>query len=326
MGHSAGVRIRISGASHSRLRCNLTFAFIRLHLTTSGIKDLEHVLVKFRQDDDFVLTSKKMRVSRILRRALDFQIPPQTLRAALAASPNSAGSFWKHSMYKSSTGKSVTMHYCRRRVDAENVAQHFMNDPVVGFDMEWEKGSRLDASNVKRSVSLVQLANENRIGLFHIALFDENTAETLMPPTLRQILESSNIVKAGVNIGGDFTRLRKCLDIDGRGIFELSHLYTVVKHSDNQRHLINRKSIQLATQVQDILHLPLKKDAIRISAWSKRLDMEQCDYAATDAYAGFRLYHALEDARKKMDPMPQRPALYELAQPLILGDGTEATK
>ena len=257
---------------------------------------------------------------------LDFQIPPQTLRAALGASPNSAGAFWKHTMYRSSTGKSIRMHYCRRRVDAEKIAQHFLHDPIIGFDMEWEVGAKPEAGNIKRSVSLVQIANEDRIALFHIALFEEDSADALMPQCLRQILESSNIVKTGVNIANDFTRLRKCFDIEGRGIFELSHLYNLVKHSDSQRHLVTKKTTRLATQVQDILHLPLKKDAVRVSAWSKKLDMEQCEYAATDAYAGFRLYHALEAARKRMEPMPPRPALHELKKPLILGDGTEATK
>lgn len=218
------------------------------------------------------------------------------------------------------------MHYCRRRMDAEKIAQHFLNDPVVGFDLEWEAGAKIEDGNVKKNVSLIQVANEDRIGLFHIALFDETSPDALMPQSLRHILETSDIVKAGVNIANDFTRLRKCFGIEGRGIFELSHLYAVVKHSDSQRHLISRKITRLDTQVQDILHLPLKKDAVRVSAWSKKLDMEQCEYAATDAYAGFRLYHALEAARNKMEPMPPRPAFHELKKPLILGDGTEATK
>ena len=257
------------------------------------------------------------------KNVLDFQIPLQTLRAALTASPNSAGAFWKHTMYKSSTGKPIRLHYCRRYSDAEKVMSHFLHDPVIGFDMEWESTVPIQGNNIKKNISLIQIANEDRIALFHIALFEGNNADELMPQSLRHILESPNVLKTGVNIANDFTRLRKCLKIDGQGIFELSHLYKVVKYSDGHRHLINKNVLSLATQVQNILHLPLKKDAVRMSAWSKKLDMEQCEYAATDAYAGFRLYHALEATRKTMVPMPPRPALHELGKPLVLGDGTE---
>ena len=224
-------------------------------------------------------------------------------------------------MYKSSTGKSIKMHYCRRMADAEKYLPYFLHEPVIGFDMEWE----IAGNNIKRNASLFQIASEDRIALFHIALFEGDNADELMPPSLRHILETPNILKTGVNIAGDFSRLRTYFNIEGRGIFELSHLYKVVKYSDGNRRLINKIPLKLAAQVEDVLHLPLKKDNVRVSAWSKKLDMEQCEYAATDAYAGFRLYHALEAARKTMKPMPPRPALYELQKPLVLGDGTEVS-
>jgi len=49
--------------------------------------------------------------------------------------------------------------------------------------------------------------------------------------------------------------------------------------------------------------------------------MEQVVYAASDAYAGFRLFRELEKARTMMIPTPPRPALWELDQPIILGNG-----
>ena len=180
--------------------------------------------------------------------------------------------------------------------------------------------------SIKENVSLIQIACDGRIALFQIALFAGNKIEDLLPPTLKQILESSDIIKAGVNIAGDFTRLRKCLGIEGQGIFELSHLYKLVKYSEKEPTKVNKSCTKLADQVQDVLFLPMEKGTVRTSAWSRRLSMEQVDYAATDAYAGFRLFQELEVARKAMDPMPPRPALWELGQPIVLGNGEVAGK
>lgn len=52
--------------------------------------------------------------------------------------------------------------------------------------------------------------------------------------------------------------------------------------------------------------------------------MEQVEYAATDAYAGFRLFRELDRARSIMVPTPPRPALWEADQPIILGNGERA--
>jgi hypothetical protein len=86
---------------------------------------------------------------------------------------------------------------------------------------------------------------------------------------------------------------------------------------------VNKGLFKLSEQVQDILFLPLHKGNVRTSAWSRRLSMEQVEYAASDAYAGFRLFQELEKRRVAMDPMPPRPALWELDLPIILGNGEQ---
>jgi hypothetical protein len=143
-----------------------------------------------------------------------------------------------------------------------------------------------------------------------------------MPPSLRQILESRKIAKTGVNVSGDAGRIEKCFGFQVRGLFELSHLYNVVTWSEKSPQRVNKKLLNLADQVQNVLLLPLKKDKVRTSQWSKRLRFEQTEYAASDAYAGFRIYHALEARRKRMNPTPPRPAFWEEKKPLVLGDGT----
>lgn len=258
--------------------------------------------------------------------ALQYHIPSQDLRDALLASKTSQAAFWKYSLYKSPTGQKPLNHYCTKFEQAEQVARLFLGEKVIGFDIEWEMNASITRGSIKENVSLIQIACDGRIALFQIALFAGNKIEDLMPPTLKQILESPDIIKAGVNIAGDFTRLRKCLGIEGQGIFELSHLYKLVKYSEKEPSKVNKSSLKLADQVQDVLFLPMGKGTVRTSAWSRRLSMEQVDYAATDAYAGFRLFQELEWARKAMNPMPPRPALWELGQPIILGNGEPAGK
>jgi hypothetical protein len=250
-----------------------------------------------------------------------YQIPPQDLRNALMASKTSQAAFWKYTLYKSPSGEKPRLHYCTKFEQAEQVAKLFSGEQIIGFDIEWEMGSTVAKSSIKNNVSLIQIACDDRIALFQVALFVGDTKEELMPPSLKAILESPGTLKTGVNIAGDFTRLRKCLGVEGQGLFELSHLYKLVKFSENQPAKVNKMPFRLAEQVQDVLFLPLHKGNVRTSAWSKRLDMEQVEYAASDAYAGFRLFRELEKARMVMKPMPPRPALYELDQPIILGNG-----
>ncbi|KAI5251733.1 ribonuclease H-like protein [Aureobasidium subglaciale] len=253
-----------------------------------------------------------------------YHIPPQDLRNALMASKTSQAAFWRYSLYKSPSGEKPLVHYCTKFEQAEQVAKYFAGQQIIGFDIEWEMGSSVAKGSIKDNVSLIQIACDDRIALFQVALFAGESKEDLMPPSLKIILESPDIFKAGVNIAGDFTRLRKCLGVEGQGIFELSHLYKLVKFSEKEPAKVNKSPLKLADQVQDVLFLPLSKGNVRTSAWSRRLSMEQVEYAATDAYAGFRLFQELDKARSSMTPTPPRPALWEANQPIVLGNGERA--
>jgi hypothetical protein len=245
---------------------------------------------------------------------LDFQIPEDTLRTAMLASENTRASFWSPKMYRGAEGQSLITHYCRTKEIAERVAQHFLKEKVVGFDIEWRPFSSI--YSIKQNVSLIQLACEDRVALFHIALFPGNTPEDLMPATLMTILESPDIYKAGVAVKGDFSRLQKYLNIIPQGVFELSRLHNVVEYheTDAKKQQSNRLT-GLAAQVLQHLQLPLYKGAqleddpadtanVRRSDWSKPLSLQQIHYAAADAYAGFRLYHIIEWKRKQLRPTP----------------------
>jgi hypothetical protein len=253
---------------------------------------------------------------------LPYRIPTEAFRKAAISSRSTDAAFWSHELYKGPEGGSPMVLYCTNFAMSETKAKLFLDEPILGFDIEWESGAK--ATNpAKSNVSLIQLAAGDKIGLFHIAMFSGDTTKQLMPPTLKTILESPNITKAGVNIGGDAKRLLTHLEVEMKGLFELSHLYQVVKRNPGA---INFKPVSMATQVEKVLLLPIKKDDVRTSAWSQKLAKEQSTYAAADAYAGFMLYHTLNNERKSMKPKPPLPAFWETGGPLVLGNGDKVHK
>jgi len=137
-------------------------------------------------------------------------------------------------------------------------------------------------------------------------------------------MEDPGITKVGVAIKADCTRLRKNLSINSQGLFELSHLYKLVKFSESKdTHLINKMLVSLANQVQEHLHLPLFKGEVRGSDWSQKLNLEQIMYAASDPYAAVQLYYTLDAKRKRLEPTPPLPWHAELNRPIRVAEGIE---
>jgi hypothetical protein len=245
---------------------------------------------------------------------LAYQIPEAVLRAAMSASPNSAGSFFDQALYRGPQNEKISVHYCETMEIGERVAKYFLREKVLGFDIEWVPWS--NSSSIKDNVSLVQLACENRIALLHLARFKGSTAQELLPPTVRTIIESPDICKVGVAIKGDFSRVEKYLGVKAMGVFELSRLHNLVEHSEtNPKQAGSKKLFSLAKQVNQHLQLPLSKGPVRESDWSQRLTVEQIKYAATDAYAGLRIFDVLQAKRKMLIPVPPIPALCDFDRP-----------
>lgn len=259
---------------------------------------------------------------------IPFKMSEEMFRGAKNAVPGSPESFWSHALYRGpevdGVEPRVKIHYCRSKSTTQRVLErYFMDKNILGFDIEW-KMDTYKFGGIKRNVSLIQLASEDRIGLFHISLYAGDTADCLVAPALKTIMEDSSISKVGVAIKADCTRLRKFLNIDARGIFELSHLYKLVKFSSSKDYqLINKRLVSLATQVQEYLHLPLFKGEVRGSDWSQALGMDQIVYAASDAYAGVQLFDTLEVKRNALNPTPPRPYHAEENKPIRLAEGVE---
>ncbi|KAL4893354.1 ribonuclease H-like domain-containing protein [Aspergillus ambiguus] len=232
-------------------------------------------------------------------------------------SSTSPANFWSHQMYKRPDGGDITVHYCKSLKSAEDVAKHFLQDEVLGFDLEWKAQASAFAS-IQNNVSLVQVANRERIALFHIAMFRPATGiDDLVPPSLREILESPRITKVGVSIKADSTRVRKYLGINARAIFELSHLHKLVKYCYSDPRLINKRLVNLSDQVEEHFGLPLAKESdVRCGDWTHALTYRQVQYAASDPYACVCLFYAMDAKRKALDPIPPLPAHAELDIPI----------
>ncbi|ROV92663.1 hypothetical protein VSDG_06611 [Cytospora chrysosperma] len=263
---------------------------------------------------------------------LEYKMAEDAFYAANAAAEGTPESFWSYTLYRGPDGEKdgentetkVKVHYCKSAHTAERVLQYFMEEKVIGFDLEWSPDGYRYASP-RRNVSLVQIASQSRIALLHLAMYPSK--DELATPNLRKIMENPEITKVGVWIKGDCSRLKKYLGIESRGIFELSHLFRQVRYSANGRlDLINKKLVSLADQVKEILRLPLfKGHGVRASDWSQALSMDQIVYSASDAYAGVHLFATLNHQREQLNPTPPLPFHAELGRPIPLAAGTKGS-
>lgn len=206
---------------------------------------------------------------------LGFHIPQVQLHKIEKAHQNDQ-IYWQYDLYQGPNGERVQIHYCKSKEESEDIAKLFLNKEVIGFDIEWQPAAKA-VHGIRENVSLVQIASEDRIALFHISRYAQGESlEDLVAPSLKTIMESSNITKVGVAIKGDCTRLRKFMGIESRAIFELSHMYKLVKYASDNPKMINKKVVSLAQQVEDHLQLPLYKGSVvRKSDWRGDLRNEQ---------------------------------------------------
>ncbi|KAI4088739.1 MAG: hypothetical protein LQ344_005895 [Seirophora lacunosa] len=253
---------------------------------------------------------------------IGYCIPEVRMRECLQAPRTARSAYWQYTLYEGPKAEKVKVHYCKSLETSERIAKRFLNERVIGFDIEW-KPQATAKEGIRKNVAVIQLASEDRIAIFHLARFSKgDSIDQLVAPSLRRIMESASITKVGVSIKSDCTRVRKFLGINSRGLFELSHLYKLVKYAANDVKKINKMLVSLATQTEQHLLLPMYKDeSVRSSDWSEELNYEQIYYAASDSYAGFQLYHSLNQKRLALIPPPPLPAHADLNLPIRLANG-----
>jgi len=190
---------------------------------------------------------------------------------------------------------------------------------------------------LRQNVAFIQVASESTVALIHVAQmgFDDKgrpldlsaareDETTLIAPSLRQLIESDQVLKIGVNSTGDHRRLRDFINVKPQGVFELSDLHNLVNSAENGIKKIPRRLVSLARLTLAHLGLPLDKGPVRCSDWSKPINSDQikCKFldnlssvavclcvtdAAADAYAGLRIFDLLEIRRAKLNPRPPLP-------------------
>lgn len=250
---------------------------------------------------------------------LTFQIPTDVLEGKRKIEEDSEEKYWSHIHYTNPAKKNITIHYCRTLEECEEVLPQYLKDRVVGFDMEWCENDK--TGTVRKNISMIQVANESTITLIHIAQFLTGTtrphldkAAQLISPTLHKIITSPTILKVGVNIAADARRMNNFLNLRPQGIFELSDLHHTVVCAQEHRVKIPRKLVSLARLCLMHLELPLDKGPVRRSNWSLPISEKQAEYAAADAYAGLRIFDALERQRFQLVPRPKFPDCRNIAE------------
>ncbi|CAN9112442.1 unnamed protein product [Alternaria alternata] len=272
---------------------------------------------------------------------LSYRMQPQKPKASslqsygFSSTQAAPKQWWSHRLYRGPGGKEAEILYSKTKAQSETYAKQFLDEPVIGFDMEWPWND-WKKDNLQNKIGLIQIASEDRIALFHIGLHPGKTSEEIIAPTLKRILEDPKIGKVGVNVlKADFSRLSRFFGLKPKGAVESSHLYRLVKFGPRKPELVSVKLVSLAHQVEEQLGLPLYKGDVRTSNWSKPLSTDQINYAAGDAYAGFMLYKCMNAKRLAMKPTPPLPIHAEKYpsgkasrdDPIILdvGDGTTIT-
>jgi 3'-5' exonuclease len=234
----------------------------------------EDITVRGEEASSTENTEEKSETEESKQPPLSFQIPKNTLRKAMLASSSGVAAYWDCAMYRGPKDERVIVHYCKSLETSEKAAQLFLNEKVLGFDLEWKPNSST-SDGIKKNVSLIQIASETRIALFHVALFKGETPEKLVPPTFRKLMESPEVMKCGVSVMGDCTRLRNHLEIKSQGLIELSHLHKLVNFMTTGNGNTNRRLVRMADVVEEHLQLPLFKGEVRSSDWTKELKYEQ---------------------------------------------------
>lgn len=178
----------------------------------------------------------------------------------------------------------------------------------VAVDVEWPVKKGLSKKQAK--VAVVQVATHGgAIAIFHIAVMDGR-----FPRSLKNLLESPKVLKVGVNIANDATRLRKDWGVTMQPIQDLGRIA-------HRRGLASK----VRTSLQDLValccgaHLD-KDEGARLSDWSVPLSAEQKAYAALDVFATQRVYHHAMSTQTVRDSTRVRRAdeLKDLQSDLVI--------
>lgn len=161
--------------------------------------------------------------------------------------------------------------------DINDKKEKIKDDKVIlGFDVEWRPSFNKGASSNK--VSLIQLCTLNSAILIQIMKMNQ------IPNSLKEVIQSSNIIKVGVGILDDLDKLEKDWNIPYRsGSF--CDLGAVTRRIQNNS-MAKCGLVSLAHKYLDT-KMVTKPKKIQMSNWERIiLSDAQITYATYDAYIG----------------------------------------
>jgi ribonuclease D len=156
----------------------------------------------------------------------------------------------------------------------ERAAEDIHGDHVVGFDTETRPAFRVGESHLP---ALAQVATARVVYLFPLQRLD--CSVVLCP-----MLAAPRIVKAGVSLADDLTKLKLLFHFEEAAALDLGHVAS--RHGLKQTGLRNLTGLLLGTRIP--------KGAKTTNWAARRLSPQQINYAATDAWACRELYLRFE--------------------------------
>ena len=158
---------------------------------------------------------------------------------------------------------------------------------VVGFDIEWRPQfvSKRDGGT-ENETAVLQLGVETSCLVLHIYHMSE------LPRLLFSILGDRNILKVGVGIGEDTSKLRRHRGLVCQGMTDIQKMVQTTKC---------KQQFGLKTLAQRFLGIELEKPKwVARSNWENfPLTLTQIEYAALDAWAGVKIYHAIVQSQQE---------------------------
>jgi ribonuclease D len=161
---------------------------------------------------------------------------------------------------------------------AEAAAERLLREPVWGFDTESKP--TFQAGEASDGPHTVQLATLTRAYVFQLH-------EPGCRAVAGQLLAQAGIVKAGFGLHDDTRRITHKLGVQPQDVLDLD---TVFRSRGYRRQMGVKAAVAVLFQKR-----LLKSKRAATSNWaSRQLTPAQVLYAANDAWAALRVYHALE--------------------------------
>jgi ribonuclease D len=180
------------------------------------------------------------------------------------------------------TGKIIVV---QTENEVDKAVDYLKKHPVIGFDTETKPTFRKGQIN---QVALLQLSTDDSCFLFRLNY-------TGFSPSLVELLTNPSIKKIGLSIKDDFGSLRKRGTFIPQGFVDLQEIVP--------RYNIEEKSLQ---KIYAILFGKKISKNQRLSNWENDILTDaQKTYAATDAWACYKIYKELEHTKNGSPIKPE---------------------